>query len=183
MLYKYWELHEQLIAQAPQNLPFGLSILFAFLLSAFLTGAVAFIGFAYPTNRILPQHFYHVKRPNQLKRAYQVLGVEYFRKALMLFFWGTKKNRKKYFDGTKQGVANFLFQTRQSEFGHLAAFVIITIVSLHLLFLEYHALVLSLTLINIIGNFYPILLQRHHRARVSRFYNYQKAKTLNSSKE
>ncbi|WP_394330522.1 hypothetical protein [Psychroflexus sediminis] len=42
----------------------------------------------------------------------------------MFVFWGKKKNKQKYFDGTKSGLENLDYQTKQSEFGHLAALVV-----------------------------------------------------------
>jgi hypothetical protein len=96
------------------------------------------------------------------------MGVQYFKYLLILFFWGRKKNRKKYFDGSKKGFENLIFQSKQSEIGHLGAFVSIFIVSVLLLLKGYLLLVLFMTIINVIGNVYPILLQRHHRARVGR---------------
>lgn len=96
------------------------------------------------------------------------MGVKYFQFLLMAAFWGHKKNRKKYFDGTKSGLKNFIYQTKQSEFGHFGAFVGIVVISIILLFHGYYSLVMAMAIINIIGNFYPILLQRLHRERISK---------------
>ena len=87
---------------------------------------------------------------------------------IMLVFWGTKKNRKKYFNGTKSGLKNFIFQTKQSEFGHFAALISIALVSIILLPYGYNSLIIVMTLINIIGNLFPILLQRLHRVRIEK---------------
>ena len=170
MVYKYLELHHKLIDSAPMDLSLGESALLAFLLSAYLTGTVALIGFAYPTHKLLHKGYYTVNNPDQLKQVYKLMGVSVFRKALMIFFWGAKKNRKKYFDGTKSGIDNLIFQTKQSEFGHLIAFLLISVVSVHLLFLGYFGIVLCLSIINVIGNFYPIILQRHHRGRIQAIF-------------
>lgn len=143
-------------------------LIIAFLLTLYITGIFAFTGFAFPTHRVLPKSYYEIKNDNILINLNNMLGVKYFKYLLLLFFWGRKKNRKNYFNGTKNGLQNFIFQTKQSEFGHFGAFVIITITSIFLLAYGYLFLVIVMTLINIIGNGYPIILQRMHRLRIEK---------------
>lgn len=140
----------------------------AFLLNLFITGIFALLGFAYPTSNLLPSAYYRIRNPQQLTFFYRVLGVERFRWLLLLFFWGKQKNRKRYFDGTRAGLQHFEMQTRQSEFGHLAALVTIGLVSVYILYKGHTAIFGFTTLINVVGNFYPILLQRHHRIQIAR---------------
>ena len=97
------------------------------------------------------------------------MGMSYFRKLLMLFFWGTKKNHKKYFNGTRTGIDNFIYQTHQSEFGHLGALVLIVLINLYTWHLAYYSISIFLIIINTISNLYPIILQRHHRIRLEKF--------------
>jgi len=99
-------------------------------------------------------------------KLYKALGVKYFKEFLMLVFWGSKKNRTKYFNGTRDGMQNFIYQTKQSEFGHLCSLIAIDIVSLILLLHGYYLLTVLVIIINIIANLYPIILQRHHRYRI-----------------
>lgn len=148
------------------------SLFIAFMLNLCLTGVFAFIGFGFPTSNLLPKSYYQIKNPKLLSRTYKVIGVPVFRFFLMLLFWGSKKNRKKYFDGTKSGIKNFIYQTKQSEFGHLMAFVAINLSSFLLIFKGYWILLAFTLGINIIGNYYPIILQRHHRIRLSQFTDY-----------
>jgi len=86
----------------------------------------------------------------------------------MITFWGKEKNRLKYFDGTRRGIQNFVYQTKQSEFGHLAALLVTTVLSLVLAFRGYEMIAAIASVINLIGNLYPILLQRHHRMRLGK---------------
>ena len=65
-----------------------------------------------------------------------------------------------------------MFQTKQSEFGHLGAFVVIIISSVILLVYGYIFLVIIMTLINILGNVYPVVLQRSHRMRIEKITKY-----------
>ncbi|MDN3690355.1 hypothetical protein [Cyclobacterium jeungdonense] len=144
------------------------SVFISFLLALFLTGVFAFPGFAFATSTLLPDTYYQIRQPERLKAAYVGLGGEYFKRLLLVAFWGKEKQRKKYFDGTKTGIANLSFQTRQSEFGHLGAFVLLGVASVMLLFRGYTIIFFLTTLLNIIGNGYPILLQRVHRIRIQK---------------
>jgi len=137
-------------------------------LSLFITGIFAFLGFAYPTSKILANSYYEIKKPKVLIFTYKILGIKYFRSILLVVFWGRKNNRQKYFNGTKRGLQNFIFQTKQSEFGHSVAFLMIIASSILLLGHEYVLLTMIITIINILGNFYPILLQRSHRIRIEK---------------
>ena len=143
-------------------------VIMSFILCLFITGIFAFPGFVFPTNRIIGKSYYKLKNPNRLKKIYKHLGLRYFRKFLLIFFWGFKKNRKKYFSGNRAGIYNFIYQTKQSEFGHLGALVVIFIVSIALAIKGYLLMVLLMMIINVIGNFYPIILQRYHRVRLSK---------------
>lgn len=147
-------------------------LIISFLLTLFITGIFAFIGFAYPSSRILPDRYYEIKNPKVLNYISKVLGVKYFQFLLILAFWGRKNNRKKYFNGTKKGLKNFVFQTKQSEFGHSGAFVVIIISTFILLVQGYILLVIIITLINIFANLYPVILQRSHRMRIEKITKY-----------
>ena len=161
-----------LIASKPSEFSTFEALIISFLFTLFVTGIFAFIGFAYPSSNILPDRYYKIKNPLILKWIYKVLGIKYFRLLLLFAFWGRKNNRKKYFNGTKKGLKNFIFQTKQSEFGHLGAFIVILISSIILLVHGYVFLVIITTLINIIGNLYPIILQRSHRIRIEKMSMY-----------
>ncbi len=168
LIYRSYDLMKDLINSEPEKYGSSETFILSFLLSLFITGVFAISGFAYKTNKILPKLYYEVRNPEFLNFIYDIMGVRYFRVMLMIAFWGRKKNRLKYFDGTKKGLENFIFQTKQSEFGHLSAFVSIIIISVVLLFHEYYQLVVFLTIFNVIGNFYPIILQRKHRIRIEK---------------
>jgi cytochrome b len=148
-----------------------IDLIYAFLLNLFGTGIFAFIGFGFPTSRLLPNKYYIIAHPATLKQWYRYLGVEGFRRALMITFWGQEKNRLKYFNGTRKGIQNFVYQTKQSEFGHLGALVLIAILSLILAGWHFYLMAAISTLINLIGNLYPVLLQRHHRMRLGSLAN------------
>ena len=127
-----------------------------------------FIGFVFPSSHIFPDSYYAIKNPKVLKFTGKVLGVKYFRILLLFAFWRREQNRKTYFNGTKKCLKSFIFRTKQSEFGHFVAFIFILISSMLLLVYGYIFLVFILTRINIIGNVYPVILQRLHRLRIEK---------------
>ncbi len=151
-----------------RDFTFVQSLVLAFLLTLFVTGVFAFLGFVFPTYRIIPKSYYRIKSPVFVSRLYRVFGVSLFRRLLMIAFWGKRKNRKRYFDGKRAGIENLIVQTKKSEFGHLAALVSIFFLSIPLVFERQWSIFVLVSAINTIGNFYPIILQRHHRMRISK---------------
>ncbi|GAB2490456.1 glycosyl-4,4'-diaponeurosporenoate acyltransferase CrtO family protein [Algoriphagus taiwanensis] len=131
------------------------------------TGMVAFLGFAYPTSKLLPSSYYKIKNTNRLNRVYDLLGVSFFRIFLLKTFYRGADN-KKYFNGTKTGLKLFDYNTKQSEFGHLAAFVLLGLIAIFLWVKGHISLSLWTCAINLLFNFYPIVLQRKHRIIVQR---------------
>ncbi|WP_373523402.1 hypothetical protein [Aquiflexum sp.] len=171
LAYRSYELLKTLWFVEPSELVLPIRILLAFLLNLFITGFFAFLGFAYKTNRILGENYYRIKNPNFISRLSKLLKIEYFKKFLLLVFWGKEKNRQRYFDGTKLGLENFEYQTRQSEFGHLAALIVIQMVVFIMLLKQHYAIAFFTTILNLISNFYPVILQRNHRMQISRIRN------------
>jgi len=145
------------------------NLLYSFFLNLCITGIFAFIGFVYPTHKLLADTYYKKINRDRINSIYAILRVSAFRYLLLLLFWGQKIQRKKFFSGKKSGLKKFIYQTKQSEFGHLAAFICLFITSVYLLIIGHLSMALWVFGINFIGNFYPIILQRHHRARLSNF--------------
>jgi hypothetical protein len=168
LAYRSVELIKQLVAKPSETYSIFELFVLAFLLTAFITGVFALPGFVFPTNRILASNYYKIRNPKVLKQVYTKLGIHHFRVVLLFAFWGKEKNRKKYFDGTRLGISNFSYQSRQSEFGHLISFVCIVLASAFLLAQGHLLLVLFASVINIVGNLFPVILQRYHRMRIER---------------
>ena len=117
-------------------------IVSAIALNFLITGAVAFLGFVYPTSRFLSNSYYKIKNLETLNLFYKWLGVDFFRLFLLKTFY-RKKDNQRYFNGRKSGVLLFDYNTRQSEFGHLIALILVFALSLVLL-LEGHKYVFYL---------------------------------------
>ena len=144
----------------------ALLLFIAWVINMFITGIFAFSGFAFPTQKLMPSDYYQIRDPSQLKKIYQTLKVESFRKFLLATFWKNQKQRNRYFDGKKGGMEHLVTETQKAEFGHLIPFVIITLISFYLIVTGMIMLGSFTFAFNWIGNFYPIILQRHHRMRV-----------------
>lgn len=169
--YQSYGLVMQTLNTNPSTFSLLETVTIAFLLNLFITGIFAFVGFVFPTNKILGTSYYRIRNAPLLNRVYELFQVETFRKILLFFFWGRGKNKTKYFNGTRQGLANFSYQSKQSEFGHLLALVFVDLVCITLLLFKHYQIATIATIINIIGNLYPIILQRHHRIRIDRILN------------
>ena len=105
----------------------GLIVFIAWIINMFITGIFAFSGFAFPTQKLLPKSYYKIFYPKRLKNIYRVLRVDLFRQMLLATLWKSKKQRKKYFNGKKNGIPNLIEQSMKSEFGHFIPFIIVFI--------------------------------------------------------
>ncbi len=143
-------------------------IFIAWIINLFITGIFAFAGFGFPTQKLMPQSYYHVSKPKMLKRIYNALGVNTFRKMLLATLWKNKNQRKKFFNGKSDGIATLEEQSMKSDFGHIVPFFLINLVSIYLFTIGLIKLSICCILINFIGNYYPVILQRHHRMRIQR---------------
>jgi len=152
-------------AQTETNLEL---FLYSFLANLFILGAFALAGFAWPTFKLLPERYYQIKTPKKILSFTKKIGVPIYQKFLLETFWKSKKKQKQYFDGTKSGISNWIKESKSSEFGHLIPFLLLLGLSIWSLFLGYWKMGLVNLILNILANFYPVFLQRSHRARISR---------------
>lgn len=178
LIYQSYHLVLHLLSRKELSFQWWQQLIFALLLNLFITGIFAFVGFVFSTGRLLPASYYTVHRAKLIKSGYRLLGVSYFKRFLLILFWGRKNNRKRYFSGSREGLSAFDYQTRQSEFGHLAALGVITVVACALFSVNNTGLFVFTMLINIIGNFYPVLLQRMHRVHIARLMRLQQRPAL-----
>ena len=118
LIFQSVQLLHSLSVVNPDSIGFWESLIWAYLLTLFVTGVFAFSVFAFQLYPLLGKAYYRIVNPKFLKSVHKYLGVEYFRRGLMFFFWGTKKNKKKFFSGGKSGIQNLIIQTKQSEFSH-----------------------------------------------------------------
>jgi hypothetical protein len=151
-----------------QTTNIGVSLFLAWLINMFITGIFAFAGFALPTHKLLPASYYRIRNHALLQQMCTLFQVHIFKKFLLLTFWRGKQQRGRYFNGKREGIANLVEQSMKSEFGHLIPLVLISLLSIYIILNGNLQLGIPCFVINIAGNFYPILLQRQHRMRVQR---------------
>lgn len=143
-------------------------ILLAIIINLIITGAFAFAVFGSPIEKILPSKYYQIQYPKKFNQWFKKLGSEQYRKLLLATVWRKKEMQKNYFDGTINGIIDFEAKTKKSEFGHLIPFILITVICVFLVIKNLYWAAFFTMFINIIFNFYPVILQRHHRSRLSR---------------
>ncbi|MFT4660381.1 MAG: hypothetical protein ACI8XB_000649 [Patiriisocius sp.] len=144
----------------------GVRLLYAWIINMFITGIFAFSGFAFHTQKLLPKSYYNISNPKRLKKIYKAAGVPLFRTMLLATIWRSKSQQKKYFNGNRDGIYNLSEQSMKSEFGHLIPFILIMVLSIYLIAVVDLMLGMFTIVWNIVGNMYPIILQRHHRMRI-----------------
>lgn len=140
----------------------------AWVINMLVTGIFAISGFVLPTQRLLPASYYAIHQPKRLLKCFRLFRVEIFQKFLLATLWRSKQQNKTYFNGTAAGMTHLEVQSQKSEFGLLIRFLLLIFISTFFVLQGKTALGVSTLIINILGNFYPILLQRHHRWRISR---------------
>lgn len=112
---------------------------------------------------------WHRPRPFE-ERLYRAIGVRGFRRyatngdAIVLAV------RRRYADFTvyRGDREKLLANTRLGEWSHLALFVLGLVTTLYVLVIGWYAWAIWTAVTNVIGNLYPILLQRYTRARLDR---------------
>ncbi|MEN2280682.1 hypothetical protein AAGF08_00990 [Algoriphagus sp. SE2] len=157
------------------------AVLFSILANLFILGSFALAGFAWPTYSLLPSKYYEIRFPKQILKFGKLIGVPIFQKFLLMTFWSNKDQQKRYFNGTKTGIFNWVKESKMSEFGHLIPFFILVFLSIWSLGLGFWKMSLINLILNILANLYPVLLQRTHRARLSPILKRLKDSTNNSA--
>ena len=167
LLYMSYSLVYQMLRQE-QVFSFKEALSLAALTNLYFTGVIALIGFALPSSKLLPKKYYRINNPKSLIGVYQTLGIKWFKYFLLITFWRAKKKQKQFFNGRKDGLKNFIFQSEQAEFGHIISFLFIEIFALVMLVRSNFEFALYCSVINVFFNFYPVVLQRYHRIRIQR---------------
>lgn len=165
LVYQSYLLISGIDSITTQNIPWLIAM--GWVINMFITGIFAFAGFGFPTQKLLPNSIYKIRNPNLIRKLYRLMRVDLFRRFLLSTLWLSKKKQSKFFDGKKGGIQNLIDQSRKAEFGHGVAFLLINILVIYIFSLRMYALATFTLFWNILGNFYPMVLQRHHRMRIS----------------
>jgi hypothetical protein len=148
--------------------------LFAWMLNLVLMMCVFF--FTESLKAELSSDYYSEKAWEKKGRTYEMLGINIFRKILVLVGWEKLNKRENPVAKNSEALIHLEYRTKQSELGHLIIFFIV------LAFTIYVAITISiqeslwLFLLNLLLNVYPILLQRYNRPRLKRAISISKRK-------
>ena len=150
------------------------SFLFAWVLNFSLMMAVFYF-----TDIFKPQlaaEYYNSKKWEAGGTIYKWFGVNVFRKFLVMIGWEKVIRATNPIKNNLEAIKSLEHGTRQAEFGHLVIFIIVLLfnvfVAIHYGFKQS----ISLLILNIIFNVYPIILQRYNRPRWQRIIKIFEAK-------
>jgi hypothetical protein len=111
------------------------------------------------------------RRPRPFEeRLYRAIGVRRFRRYATNGDAIVRAVRRKYPDFTvyRGDRDRLLANTRLGESSHLALFVSGVVTTVYVLVIGWHVWAVWTAVTNVIGNLYPVLLQRYTRARLVR---------------
>jgi hypothetical protein len=112
--------------------------------------------------------YYDEKGWERKGKIYENLGINFFRKLLVLIGW-EKVIRKAYpIEKNTKALINLHYQTKKSELDHVIILVIVLGFNIFVAFKFGFVKSLSLLILNILLNLYPIFLQRYNRPRIAR---------------
>lgn len=125
-------------------------------------------GFTGALNSPLSSSYFDEKIWEKKGKIYESLGINIFRKLLVIIGW-EKVIRKTYpLEKNNQALTKLHYQTKKSELDHLIILVIVFGFNVFVAFKFGFIKSLSLLILNILLNLYPVLLQRYNRPRIAR---------------
>lgn len=112
--------------------------------------------------------YYHEKAWEGKGKTYENLGVNFYRKLLVLTGWERLNKKANPVEKSTKALMHLHLQTKKSEFSHLIIFLIVLGFNVFVVY-KYGVLQsLWLFILNILLNLYPIFLQRYNRPRFER---------------
>ena len=139
--------------------------LFAWMLNLALMMCVFF--FTETLKSELSSNYYNEKKWEKKGKIYELLGVNIFRKILVIIGWEKLNKKTNPVEKNSKALIHLEYRTKQSELGHIIIFFIVTVFNTYVAILES----LWLLILNILLNIYPILLQRYNRPRLKKAIN------------
>lgn len=132
------------------------------------------VAFTEALNSPLTSPYYDEKEWEQNGKIYERLGINFFRKLLVLIGW-EKVIRKAFpIEKNNQALVKLYHQTKKSELDHLIILFIVLGFNVFVAFKFGVIKSLSLLILNILLNLYPIFLQRYNRPRIRKAVNLSK---------
>lgn len=119
-------------------------------------------------------HYYNEKGWEQRGKLYERLGINFFRKLLVWIGWEKIIRKSSPIEKNTEALMNLYYRTKKSELDHAIILLIVLGFNVFVAFKFGIIKSLSLLLLNILLNLYPIFLQRYNRPRIQRILNLSK---------
>lgn len=142
---------------------------FAWILNFLLMLFVVFFTDALKSPLASP--YYNEKGWEQRGKIYEHLGINFFRKLLVWIGWEKVIRKTSPIEKNTNAFMNLYYRTKKSELDHLIILVIVLGFNIFVAFKFGLIKSLSLLILNILFNLYPIFLQRYNRPRIKRALN------------
>ena len=141
-----------------------LGFLFAWILNFVLMMCVFFF-----TERLEFKSAYYLEKTWEKKgKIYEAFGVNWFRKLLVIIGWEKLNKKANPIEKNLQALVHLEYRTKQSELGHIIIFFIVLAFTIYVAITFGIKESVSLIILNILLNLYPVLLQRYNRPRLQR---------------
>lgn len=112
--------------------------------------------------------YFNLKSWEMNGKLYEIMGINVFRKLLVLIGWEKLNKKTKPVDKNMATLMNLHYRTKLDELAHLIIFVIVAGVTGVVASKFGFLLSLWLIILNLLLNLYPICLQRYNRPRIER---------------
>lgn len=112
--------------------------------------------------------YYLEKSWEKKGKIYEAFGINWFRKLLVIIGWEKLNKKANPVEKNIQALIHLEYRTKQSELGHIIIFFIVLAFTIYVAVTFGIKETLSLIILNILLNVYPVLLQRYNRPRLQR---------------
>jgi hypothetical protein len=146
--------------------------LFAWTLNFLLMSCV--FAFTETLKSELASPYYTEKSWEQRGKIYESFGINFFRKLLVWIGWEKLNKKANPIEKNAKALMHLHYKTKQSELGHIIILIIVLGFNIYVAFKFGVLQSLWLLILNMLLNFYPILLQRYNRPRIERALNLSK---------
>lgn len=143
------------------------TVTFAFLLNCFVLSQVA--GLPPFTSATLPESYFRLRPVERGGRIYLYLGIQFFKRMMMSKLY-RKLNPYFNFKRTSITPRDLMNRMKDAEAAHALVFGLMLLCSLVALVVGSSYAAFWLLFFNMIGNGYPVMLQRYNRGRLERIF-------------
>ena len=112
--------------------------------------------------------YYLEKSWEKKVKIYEAFGINWFRKLLVIIGWEKLNKKANTVEKNLQALVHLEYRTKQSELGHIIIFFIVLAFTIYVAITFGIKESVSLIILNILLNLYPVLLQRYNRPRLQK---------------